>query len=129
MFDEVVSWQMKDLDLRHALLSDGELDAQDLSLEVASMLREAGPWGQAFPEPLFDNTFRIMEQRLVADKHLKLRLAKEDKLIEGIAFFIDSKEWPNNRCQHVRAVYRLDVNEYKGRQNVQAIIEYLEPAD
>lgn len=127
-FDEVVSRQLTEASLQHSLLSDGELGHEDLSLEVASMLRDAGPWGQAFPEPLFDDTFRLLDQRIVGDKHLKLRLGKEDKVIDAIAFFVDLKEWPNHRCQSVRAAYRLDINEYKGRRNIQLIIDYLEPA-
>lgn len=128
VFDEVVSAQVTEAALQHAIMSDGELHRDDFSLEVATMLREAGPWGQAFPEPLFDDTFRVLDQRIVGDKHLKLRLAKEDKILDAMAFFIDMKEWPNHRCENIRAAYRLDVNEYKGRRNVQLIIEYLEVA-
>lgn len=127
VFDEVVSQQVTESQLQHALMSDGVLDPEDFSLDVASMLRDAGPWGQAFPEPLFDDTFRILEQRIVGDKHLKLRLAKDEKVLEAVAFFVDMSEWPNHRCQSVRAAYRLDVNEYKGRRSVQLIIDYLEP--
>lgn len=128
LFDEVVSSQLTADQLHHRLISDGELTAQEISLDVAAMLREAGPWGQAFPEPLFDDVFRIAEQRLVGDKHLKLRLMKEDKFIEAIAFFVDTDKWPNHRCERVRAAYRLDINEYKGRSTVQLIVEYLEEA-
>lgn len=126
VFDEVVSKQISEASLAHLLLSDGELAHQDLSLEVASMLRDAGPWGQAFPEPLFDDVFRLLDQRIVGDKHLKLRLGKEDKVIDAIAFFVDVDQWPNHRCQSVRVAYRLDINEYKGRRSVQLIVEYLE---
>ncbi len=129
VFNEVVSAQITEAQLQHSLLSDGELGAEDYSLEVAAMLRDAGPWGQAFPEPLFDDTFRILEQRIVGEKHLKLKLGKNGKVLDGMAFFIDNKEWPNHRCQSVRAAYRLDVNEYKGRRNIQLIIEYMEAAD
>ena len=69
--------------LHHRLISDGELTEDEISLDIAAMLRDAGPWGQAFPEPLFDDTFRIVEQRLVGDKHLKLRLMKDTKMIEA----------------------------------------------
>lgn len=126
-FDEVVSACITDAQLQHSLMSDGELHVDELNLEVASMLRDAGPWGQAFPEPIFDDTFHILEQRIVGDKHLKLRLGKGDKVLEGIAFFVDLKEWPNHRCQEVKAAYRMDINEYQGRRNVQLIVDYLEP--
>lgn len=128
IFNEIVSAQITEAELKHCLLSDGELSAEDFNLEVASLLRDSGPWGQAFPEPLFDDTFRILEQRIVGDKHLKLRLGKDEKVLDAMAFFVDMKEWPNHRCQNVRAAYRLDVNEYKGRRNIQLIIEYLESA-
>lgn len=126
LFDAVVSQQLTEDHLRHCLLSDGELSPEEICLEVAVMLREAGPWGQAFPEPLFDDRFKIVEQRLVGDKHLKLRLTKDNKIFEAIAFFVDTNQWPNHRCQQVRAAFRLDVNEYKGRSSVQLIVEYLE---
>lgn len=126
VFDEVVTKQVDESQLQHSLISDGSLAKDEISLEIASMLREAGPWGQAFPEPVFDDAFRILEQRIVGDKHLKLRLAKDDKIVDAVAFFIDTSLWPNHRCENVHAAYRLDVNEYKGRRNVQLIVEYLE---
>lgn len=127
-FDAVVSGQISEDELRHRLVSDGELSSEDLSLEVAAMLRDAGPWGQAFPEPLFDDVFRIVEQRLVGDKHLKLKLEKDGKDIDAIAFFVDTDIWPNHRCAAIHAAYRLDVNEFRGRSSVQLIIEYFEEA-
>lgn len=128
LFDEIVKQQITEDQLRHCLVSDGELSEAEITLEVAAMLRDAGPWGQAFPEPLFDGVFRIVEQRLVGDKHLKLRLMKDNTLIDAIAFFVDTAVWPNHRCEHIRAAYRLDINEYKGRSSIQLIIEHLEAA-
>jgi single-stranded-DNA-specific exonuclease len=127
IFNQVVATQITEDHLQHSLFSDGALSVEELNLEVAILLREGGPWGQAFPEPLFDDVFTILEQRLVGDKHLKLRLVKEDKILDGIAFFINTQAWPNHRCQSVHATYRLDVNEYKGRSQIQLIIEHLEP--
>lgn len=128
IFDEVVSQQVSALQLQHCLLSDGNLSSEELSLEVATMLRDAGPWGQAFPEPLFDDVFEILDQRLVGDKHLKLRLVKDNKIIEAMAFFVDVNLWPNHRCSTIHAAYRLDINEFRGKRKVQLIIEYLEAA-
>jgi single-stranded-DNA-specific exonuclease len=127
IFNDVISRQVTEAELQHVLISDGELMPEDFCLEVASLLREAGPWGQAFPEPLFDDTFRIMGQRIVGDKHLKLRLTKGDSIFDAIAFFVDTSVWPNHRCQTVRVAFRLDVNEYKGQRNVQLMVEYIEP--
>jgi len=127
VFNSVVANQISESDLQHFLLTDGELLQEELSLDVASMLRDAGPWGQAFPEPLFDDTFHVLEQRLINDKHLKLKLEKGSKIIEAIAFFVDTAEWPNHRCQKIKAAYRLDVNEFRGRRSMQLLLEYLEP--
>jgi single-stranded-DNA-specific exonuclease len=125
-FDEIVSEQVTDAQLQQNLMSDGELHADEFSLEMASLLRDSGPWGQAFPEPLFDDTFRVLEQRIVGDKHLKLRLGKDEKILDAMAFFVDTTEWPNHRRETIRAAYRLDVNEYKGTRNIQLIIDYME---
>jgi single-stranded-DNA-specific exonuclease len=125
-FVAVINEQLSEDQLKHCIYSDGELTTDELSLESATALRDGGPWGQAFPEPQFDGVFNVLEQRLVGDKHLKLTLAKDDKLIDAIAFFVDTKQWPNHRCQQVNLAYRLDINEYRDRRNVQLIVDYLE---
>lgn len=128
VFAATVSSKMNAEMLNNALLSDGELQSQDLTLEVAEVIREAGPWGQAFPEPLFDGVFEVIEQRLVGGKHLKMTLAKEDRTLDAIAFNVDLKNWPNYRCGHVNIAYRMDVNEFRGKRSVQLIVEQLETA-
>jgi single-stranded-DNA-specific exonuclease len=127
-FEEVVCQYLTEEQLRNCLLSDGELLQEELTLEVAETLREAGPWGQAFPEPLFDGTFNILEQRLVGNKHLKMVLGLEKINLDAIAFNVDMKLWPNYRCDRVHIAYRMDVNEYRGRRSVQLIIEHLDIA-
>ena len=127
-FNEAVSQQIDEVALEPILLSDGALTAEELTLSVAEALREAGPWGQAFPEPLFDDVFQVIEQRLVGDKHLKLKLSKNNQMIDAIAFFVDTNCWPNHRLENIYAAFRLDVNEYQERRSVQLIIDYLEPA-
>jgi single-stranded-DNA-specific exonuclease len=124
-FDIVVSKHLTEEQLHNSLISDGELSQDDLSLEVAEVLREAGPWGQAFPEPLFDGTFEIVEQRLVGNKHLKMVLMKDNQPIDAIAFNIDIEVWPNHRCERVHVAYRIDVNEFRGRRTVQLVVEHL----
>ena len=128
-FDEIAATQISQADLMHYVQSDGELSLEDFNLDLALTIRDAGPWGQAFPEPMFHGVFRLLEQRIVGDKHLKLRLGFADKVIEAISFFVDTAMWPNHRCQFVQAAYRLDVNEYKGRRTLQLIVEYLEPTE
>jgi single-stranded-DNA-specific exonuclease len=126
IFEQVVAEQLTDAQLQHCIYSDGELLPDEFNLEVATLLRDGGPWGQAFPEPLFDGVFQVVEQRIVGDKHLKMRLEKEGVVLDAIAFFVDTTVWPNHRCEQIHAVYRLDINEYKGRRSVQLIVDYFE---
>lgn len=115
-------------DLQRQIWCDGELKIEDFNLNLASLLREAGPWGHHFPEPSFCNRFRLVDQRLLAEKHLRCTFAIKDTILEGVYFFVDLDKWPNQRCQYVNAVYKLDVNEYRGVKNLQLIIEHLEEA-
>lgn len=110
------------------LLSDGALASQELTLNLAQLLQAAGPWGQQFPEPVFDNTFEILEQRVVGQNHLKLTLKHEqgDEIIDAIAFNIDHSNWPNHRASYLHAAYKLDVNEYNGRTKLQLIISAMQ---
>lgn len=113
-------------DLRGVIFTDGELAPSDISLANARLLREAGPWGQGFPEPLFDGEFEVLDERLVGERHLKLRLAVPDaRPVDAIVFNHDAEPPGTGR---VRIAYRLDVNEYQGLLAPQLIIEYLEPA-
>lgn len=109
------------------LYTDGELQPDDFTLSLAELLRYAEPWGQGFPEPLFDGVFKLVEQRLVGAKHLKMTLCPPNgqQLIDAIAFNIDLEQWPNHRAQYIQAVYRLDVNEFRGRKSAQLMIEHL----
>lgn len=127
-FNEEVSAQLREEDLLRTLYSDGELDLNEYCINTAELLRDAGPWGQAFPEPLFDGEFRILEQRLVGAKHLKMSLGMEGSLMvmDAIAFNVDLNEWPSHRCEHIRAAYRLDINEYRGKRTIQLVIEHME---
>jgi single-stranded-DNA-specific exonuclease len=109
------------------VLSDGPLQQNELKLDTAGLIKNASPWGQGFPEPLFDNEFEIIEQRLLGGKHLKLSLclADNDKIIEAIAFNIDESMWPNYRAKNAHVVYRLDENRYQGRVKLQLMIEHI----
>ncbi|MCC2605247.1 single-stranded-DNA-specific exonuclease RecJ [Planctobacterium marinum] len=108
------------------ILTDGELSRQELSLEFAHLLRSAGPWGQAFPEPQFDGVFSLLEQRIVGEKHLKMQVKSADGcLLDAIAFNVETSKWPNGACKQVQLVYKLDVNEFRGRQSVQLLVDSL----
>jgi len=128
-FDQVVRDKLAAEDLQARVLSDGELTEDDLSMTLAQALRDAGPWGQHFPEPMFDGEFYLVQQRIVGDKHLKLVLSTRPDsqiIFDAIAFNVDLKLWPNPEAQKVRCAYKLDINEYRGRQSLQLIIDYLE---
>ncbi len=115
--------------LKAELYSDGELSPLDFCLPLAEQLRAAGPWGQAFPEPIFDGNFKVLQQKIVGGKHLKLTLVPRDSSLQldAIAFNIDVESWPNHRATHIHAAYKLDINEYLGRLSLQLIVEQLEP--
>ncbi|WOH37314.1 single-stranded-DNA-specific exonuclease RecJ [Thalassotalea fonticola] len=114
--------------LQGKVLSDGELAKDAFNLEFASLLRESGPWGQNFPEPVFDNHFKIIQQRIVGEKHLKLMVQIDDLAIDAIAFNVDTSLWPNNQCEWVHLAYKLDINEFRGKQTVQLLVDHIEAA-
>lgn len=128
-FDGVVRQTLRAEDLQGEILSDGELGSDELNLPLAHLLREAGPWGQHFPEPVFDGEFYLVQQRIVGEKHLKLVLATDvarQQLVDAIAFNIDVREWPNHGAERIRLAYRLDVNEFRGRETVQLMAVHVE---
>jgi len=129
-FDEEVRRQLSPADLQAVVVSDGELAPDEFNLLTAAQLREAGPWGQHFPEPVFDGEFRLLQQKLVGEKHLKMTLALDaagQQLVDAIAFNIDPQLWPNPRVQTVRVAFKLDINEFRGNTNLQLLVDYLEP--
>lgn len=130
IFNEEICRHLDADQLQGKIHSDGELTVDELSLEVAELLRDAGPWGQGFAEPIFDGIFNLLEQRIVGQRHLKmvLGLNANEKLLDAIAFNIDLKKWPNHRCEKIFIAYRLDINEFRGFKKIQLLIEHLEPA-
>ncbi|AGB83839.1 single-stranded-DNA-specific exonuclease RecJ [Serratia sp. FGI94] len=128
-FGELVGEWLDPAMLEGVIWSDGELAMQELTLETAELLREGGPWGQAFPEPTFDGKFRILQQRLVGEKHLKLMVEPlgGGPLLDGIAFNVDTTLWPDSSVREVELAYKLDVNEFRGNRSVQLLIQHLWP--
>ena len=118
-------------DLNAKIITDGNLISDQISMYTAENLREAGPWGQQFPEPCFEGIFLINQQRVVGENHLKLVLSHPSapKLsIDAIYFNMDVEQWPNNEIQQARCVYRLDINEFRGQQKLQLLVQYMMPA-
>jgi single-stranded-DNA-specific exonuclease len=138
-FREAFDYEVRQLqhegNLSAYLLSDGPLAADELSLTTALALREGGPWGQGFPEPLFDGDFQVLDSRIVGDKHLKLRLRAVGPSPDGGACDLDAIAFgflggpdaalnvPVNGL--IRIAYRLEVNEWNGRERPQLNCEFL----
>jgi single-stranded-DNA-specific exonuclease len=103
------------------------LESQDLNLGFAELLRDSGPWGQGFPEPIFEGEFTVLEQRIVGEHHLKLRVQQIDSgiPIDAIAFNHDEL-MASQQSGAVRLVYRLDVNEFRQTRRQQLVVEHLE---
>ncbi|MMZ33758.1 single-stranded-DNA-specific exonuclease RecJ [Salmonella enterica] len=128
-FGELVTEWLDPSLLQGEVISDGPLSAAEMSMEVAQLLRDAGPWGQMFPEPLFDGRFRLLQQRLVGERHLKVMVEPVGggPLLDGIAFNIDTTCWPDNGVREVELAYKLDINEFRGNRSLQIIIDDIWP--
>ncbi|MGY8832544.1 MAG: DHHA1 domain-containing protein, partial [Pseudomonadales bacterium] len=128
-FDAEVRRQLCEDDLTGRLLSDGALSIEEFHLPLAKELRNAGPWGQHFPEPLFHGVFQLVQQRVVGERHLKVVLKSEcgSVQLDGIAFGVDREIWPNPTVRWVELAYKLDVNEYRGQESVQLLIAHISP--
>ncbi|MBK1649720.1 single-stranded-DNA-specific exonuclease RecJ [Rhabdochromatium marinum] len=110
------------------ILSDGELASSLLSLETATALRLAAPWGKGFPEPVFDGEFAISEVRVIKDQHLKLRAQTNDGIaIDAIGFQLAACKAELGTRAHL--AYRLDVNDYRGLRQPQLILEHAQSVD
>ncbi|HUX30693.1 MAG TPA: single-stranded-DNA-specific exonuclease RecJ [Thiobacillus sp.] len=121
-FETVVRELIDPADLEGVIETDGELDATDHSYQLAIELDHA-VWGQGFPAPLFCATFDVVAQRVVGEKHLKLKLAREGEVFDAMRFF-----HPDPLPDRIRAVYALMPNEYNGQQSLQLKLQHWEPA-
>ncbi|WP_198246496.1 single-stranded-DNA-specific exonuclease RecJ [methane-oxidizing endosymbiont of Gigantopelta aegis] len=126
-FDEIVTEKLVDIDLEQKVYSDGELKQDYLTLSFAEQLQKAATWGQGFPEPVFHGQFEVIQCRIVGQQHLKfvLKLIGEELLLDAIAFFVEKPEsWLGTR--QIQAVYKLDINEFRGNRNLQLMLHYAE---
>lgn len=116
---EDVSRELLDADaLVKTIATDGELEANEFSLRTARDL-QSQVWGQGFPEPLFEGTFGVQTQRVVGEKHLKLKLSSPAGSLDAIRFF-SAEPAPDS----IRAVYSLSANEYNGNETLQLIVRH-----
>ncbi|MGB9128654.1 MAG: single-stranded-DNA-specific exonuclease RecJ [Thiobacillus sp.] len=121
-FEAVVRELIDPADLQGLIETDGELDAADHSYALAVQIDHA-VWGQGFPAPLFTATFDVVAQRVVGEKHLKLKLARDGESFEAMRFF-----HPDPLPERIRAVYALMPNEFNGQQSLQLKLQHWEPA-
>jgi single-stranded-DNA-specific exonuclease len=121
-FEQEVGARLDPAALRGEIWSDGELQAEDFTLDTATTLRFAGPWGQGFPAPLFDSEFRVLGSRLVGERHLRLDLGLPggNGRLQAIAFNAEDMKLGSD---DIHLVYWLDVNRYQGESQLQLIVE------
>ena len=126
-FNEQVTALLRPEDLDNISETDGSVDAEYMTIETSEMFKYASPWGQLFPEPVFDDVFKVINWRIVGEKHLKLDLAKEDtgECYAAIAFNKTDADLPAGE-DSIRCVYRLDVNEFRGKRSLQLIVQHIE---
>lgn len=126
IFVTAVTKQLSEDDLQDKMLSDGELFSHEFEISLAQLLRDAEPWGQGFSAPIFDGCFKVVQQRVIQDKHLKLLIQPKNSeiVLEAIAF--NKALEINQILNQVQIAYRLDVNEYAGQKQLQLVIEHLE---
>ncbi len=108
------------------LYTDGALQGIEFSLQTAQELAHAGPWGQAFPAPLFEGEFDVIEHRWLQDKHLKLTLKQAGMpALEAIAFNMADQLDAQTAIHRVHIAYELDINEFRGERRLQLRVQQL----
>jgi single-stranded-DNA-specific exonuclease len=110
-------------ELTSEILTDGELQASDICLRLAGWLEDLGPWGQRFPEPLFDGRFDVLDQRVVGGSHLKMVVRPLDgsDVLDAIAFNRMPDDLP--AAGPARMLYRVGINRWRGEESCQLMIE------
>jgi single-stranded-DNA-specific exonuclease len=126
-FDAEVCRWLSPEDTQGVVHSDGELASHELTLELAHVLRSSGPWGQMFPEPLFDGCFQVRHVKVLGERHLRLEVSQGAGSYEAIAFrHFDHDDAPVIEAEaRVELAYRLDVNRYQGLERLQLVVEHL----
>lgn len=127
-FHSVLAKYMAQVPNEAQILSDGQLSSRNMTLDFAHTLIQAGPWGQGFEEPIFDNIFELVSQRVVGQKHLKMVLKLDQVTVDAIAFNIDVNKWPDLNVKRVHVAYKLNINEFRGQQSVQCMVVKFGPA-
>lgn len=125
-FDTIAREWLDDDQLQAVQHTDGELPVGAATLELARQLRAAGPWGQAFPEPVFDNVFECASWRVMGERHLRLSLRDpRDGSVHDAVMFNAYEGSPPPAV--LRAAYELVINDWQGRESARLLLRYLEP--
>lgn len=129
LLETVITEQLDLKVLEQTIETDGEINNEDFNYSIAKRLKESGPWGEGFIEPTFDGEFIIHQQRIFAEKHLKLVLEPKNggPIIEGICFNVNLTQWPDQTIKEAKIVYHLDVNEFRGNQTLKLMIRHIWP--
>lgn len=128
-FEEEVSNVLKTVSLKNEIETDGEIENKYFNIETAKILKETGPWGANFPEPIFDGIFLVHQQKLIGTKHLRMVLEPlaGGPLLNAIAFNIDLNYWPDQSVKKVEIVYHFEVNDFRGNETINLLIRHLWP--
>ncbi len=119
-FEIVARELLTEADLQAFIETDGSLTTNEMCLQTASLLASQ-VWGQGFPQPVFCDNFKVINQRVVGQKHLKLILEKGQKRFDAIYF-----NCVDDLSENISAIYTLDVNEYKGLQTLQLQVKHID---
>jgi len=122
-FEQEVASLLSEDELEEVVETDGSIDPDYMSLETAEIIGSAGPWGQHFPEPVFDNQFELLEWKIVGERHLKMQLRHHQggNAINAIAFNTVADDLPSLEKIHV--AYRLNINEFRNTRSLQLIVD------
>ena len=128
-FNQVINEWVDTGELQGKVWTDGELPSRLMILQTAEAIQQAGPWGPGFPEPLFDGEFKILQQRLVGEKHLKMLVEPNEggPLMDAIAFNVDTRYYPDLSVKTAKLAYKLAINEFRGNRDLQLLVDYIEP--
>ena len=124
-FEVIAKEQLRPSDLRQTLETDGILDVQEMTVETALRIRNE-VWGQAFPEPTFLDTFNVLEVRRMGEDgaHLRMQVVKNNRRFTAVKFRAGPIEPPSR----IRAVYKLNANDFRGETSLQLMLDHLEAA-
>ncbi len=125
-FERVLQIHIDPLSLSPVIEHDGEIDAADMTMDLARLLRSAGPWGQQFPVPSFIGEFRVLDKKILVDKHIKFSLSDLNSIrpVDGILFFASKNQLAAN-YETIKLHYELGINEYRGSESLQLLIRHI----